>query len=194
MSGGPPLAGETPAQGPPNTPPQGGSASDGRPQSDSAGEEPGVFRWVAHPAKERPIAAAAGILVILALSSGVWMMGGGVGWAVFAAIVLCASLSRFFFATHYELEKEGITAWAAAGMRRLQWSEIRRVEVQPRGVWLSTSLSEGWRSRRRGMFALFGRQREEVLAQLRAALPAELLEPPTTGGPGSGSDRTASVA
>lgn len=133
------------------------------------------FTWRAHPARERPLTAIMAGVCVFALALSVYAFSGTTAWAVVSAVVLCLSLSRFFFATHYEADADAITMRASFGRRRLVWSEIRRAEFGPRGAWLSPLGRRSWREARRGIHVLFGARREEVLAQLRARLPRDCL-------------------
>lgn len=133
------------------------------------------FTWRAHPAWERPLAGLAAGVCVFALALSVYSFSGTTAWAVVSAVVLSLSLSRFFFATHYEVDADAITMRASFGRRRLVWSEIRRAEFGPRGAWLSPLGRRSWREARRGIHVLFGARREEVLAQLRARLPRDCL-------------------
>ena len=133
------------------------------------------FTWQAHPARERPLAGIAAGVCVFALALAVHAFSGMTAWAVVSAAVLCLSLSRFFFATHYEVDADAITMRASFGRRRLAWSEIRRAEFGPRAAWLSPLARRSWREARRGIHVLFGARREEVVAQLRARLPQACL-------------------
>ena len=62
---------------------------------------------------------------------------GGVGYAALAAVVLGVSLARYFLATDYEMDEQGVTVRSFGQSRTVPWSKVRRVTVGPRGVYLS---------------------------------------------------------
>jgi hypothetical protein len=134
--------------------------------------------WRAHPARERPAAAAAACIVIVLFSLAVYVFSAGqTGWTLFATVVLCLSLNRFFFWTRYEINADGLTAFMPFGRKRLGWREIRRVECGSRAAWLSPARKRSLWEQRRGIHVLFGDRREEVLQRLRAAVPPDRFAP-----------------
>jgi len=131
--------------------------------------------FTVHPARERPLAAAAAVLVIVALATAVYLSSEAALWAILTAVVLCLSLQRFFFATRYECTAEGIQAATLMGRRSLRWSEVRRVDVGAHAAWLSTFPRRNWLEHRRGIHVLFGTRREAIEAELRRRLAADVF-------------------
>ena len=97
--------------------------------------------------------------------------------AVWALAALVGALNRFYFPSRYALDRDGITAHHPLRTESLRWRELRRFEAAPYGGYLSASkhasrLEPPWRGRP-GMQILFGREREAVVAAIRACLPQE---------------------
>lgn len=129
--------------------------------------------WRAHPARERPLAAVACVVVIAALAGAVYGATESEAWALAAAVVLCLSMGRFFFPSRYEITAEGIEAWMPLFVhRRLRWGEVRRVEVGHWAAWVSPYTRRQWREARRGVHLLFGRKGGAVVERLRRTVPA----------------------
>lgn len=129
-----------------------------------------ALEWTAHPARERPLAAVVAVLVIVAFSVTVTGFGGGRLWGIAAGVVLCLSLNRFFFATRYRADADGVTARFPMERRTLAWDEIRRMDAGSRAAWLSPFSQRTWLEFRRGIHVLYGRDPERVLARLRAGV------------------------
>ena len=125
--------------------------------------------WTAHPARERPVAAVAvaGAILALALLSG--LVIGPVGGVV-AAVVLAASLHRFFLPSRFSIDTEGVTAENRFSRRRIAWEEVRRFGHDRLGGYLATRRHEPRLGPRRGIHLLFGTSREDVLRLIRQRL------------------------
>jgi len=138
-----------------------------------------AFTWQAHPARERPAAAAFAVAVIavigvvIAMSAEVW-------WGVLAVTVLILSLNRFFFPSRYTLSEQGVTVHNLFGARRCDWSRIRRFQHDRHGVYLSTRSRPSRLDAYQGVQLLFGPARDEVLTRIRDRL-AEKGEVSCTG-------------
>lgn len=143
--------------------------------STTPGPEPAdALAWESHPLRERPLAGLGTIVVIVLLGGLVTDWMGHVAWGWLAVLALCLSLHRFFFATRYRIDAQGIEARTLAGVRRVAWPEVRHARIGERGAWLSPSPLPNWRDGRRGVHVLYGRQRDKVVAELRRRLaPAE---------------------
>ncbi|MEK7866819.1 MAG: hypothetical protein AAB434_09065 [Planctomycetota bacterium] len=137
------------------------------------------FRWTAHPAAERP-AAAAGLAAIL-IGIGV----AGVSWSgapvfgVVAALLVAGFMLPFLLPTRYEAGEEGLSIASAGRTRVIKWSSVKNLYVHATGVHLSPFDRPSPLDPFRGAFVLYGREKERVLDALRARVPE------TNGPPGS---------
>lgn len=137
------------------------------------------FSWTAHPARERPAAAVVACLVIMALAAGVQQTTEHTGWGILAALVLCLSLQRFFFATSYEIDDEGVAASSLMGRRSIAWRAVRRIERGSRGAWISPYRTRRRWEGRRGVHILYGSQRDAVLKILGERIPVDASKEPS---------------
>lgn len=147
------------------------------PTTPATAPDPPCAEWTAHPARQRPLAAAAAIVVIVALAALVADLGGHPAWGVFAAVVLCLSLHRFFFASSYRIDAAGVHARTLTGTRSLPWDQIRRVELGTRGAWCSSFARRHVMEFRRGVLLLFGPDPQAAVAALRHYAGDRLVPP-----------------
>ena len=134
------------------------------PQPDAA------FTWHAHPASERTGPAVLSLVIVAALAAAVWTMVHSIAWAVVAAIVLVASLNRFYFRSRFEMDSTGITARFPLRTQRLRWSDTRRFVVADHGGYLSSRSKRSRLDAWQGLHILFGLQRTAVIERIQAHL------------------------
>lgn len=132
------------------------------------------FAWSAHPARERPVAASIAVVVILALGAAAsftfgWMWGG------VSVVVLVLSLNRFFLPSRFVMTDRGIVAHYPLCRVERQWQDIRRFLHDATGGYLSTRSRATRMDAFSGMHVLFGRNREEIIAQIRQHLASASL-------------------
>ncbi len=133
------------------------------------------FKWQAHPARERPRAALLAGAIIVALGAVVWVSFGAV-WAVGSVLLLVASLSRFFLASRFSIDGDGISARYPLRRARLRWAEIRRFVQDHHGGYLSTRARPSRLDAYRGMHLLFGTQRQRAIQHLQAHLTVDSVQ------------------
>ena len=146
----------------PSTPPQAGDS--------------GEYTWRVHPALERPFASVTALVVILAMGIAVHQFSDSKLWAIFATLIMCLSLHRFFFATYFLIGGLGVSAHTLFGKRVLPWEEVGRIVYGGHSAWVSPFTRSGVREARRGVLLLFGKHREDVLAQLKRRVPAGRIQ------------------
>lgn len=140
-----------------------------------------AFAWRVHPAVERPFAAASALVVIVALGLAVYVSFGNRLWSLFATVVMCLSLNRFFFANSFRIDADGVSAHTLFGKRGLGWDEVQRIVYGGHSAWISPYTRSSLRESKRGVLILFGRRREEVLEQLRRRVPADRIKAAARG-------------
>lgn len=136
----------------------------------------GTFTWRVHPALERPFASVTALVVILAIGIAVHQFSQSKLWAFFATLVMCLSLHRFFFATHFLIGGLGVSAHTLFGKRVLAWEDVGRVVYGSHSAWVSPFTRSTVREARRGVLLLFGKHREDVLAQLKRRVSADRIQ------------------
>lgn len=124
--------------------------------------------WSVWPARDRPLAAA--IVVAAAIVLGI-LIGQGTHdqvLAVAAPIAVLLSLSSFLLPTAYRLTKESVEVRSLGVQRVRPWSEMRRFDVDPGGVFLSPFEKRSWLDAYRGVRLLVGGNRDQVVAFVTA--------------------------
>lgn len=139
-------------------------------------DESGAFTWRVHPALERPFASVTALVVILAIGIAVHQFSESKLWAIFATLIMCLSLYRFFFATFFLIDSLGVSAHTLFGKRVLPWEEVGRVVYGGHSAWVSPPTRSSVREARRGVLLLFGKHRKDVLAQLKRRVPADRIQ------------------
>ena len=130
-----------------------------------------TFTWTAHPAREHPRKAAAGVVLIVAIAAAAGLSFGP-WWAALAAIVLGLSINRFFLPSRFTVDSESITARYPMRTVALRWSALRRFVVDANGGYLSTRSNRSWFDAYSGMHLIFGAKHDEAIAQIRSRLAA----------------------
>jgi hypothetical protein len=103
--------------------------------SDDGGQD---FSWQAHPLREGPGRAVAGVLAVATLAVLAGQLMQSVWWAVLTVAFLVLALNRFFFPSRFVIDAEGITACYPVRRLRLKWAELRRFAHDKSGAFLST--------------------------------------------------------
>lgn len=137
-----------------------------------------MFKWTAHPLRERPARAVLAVSVVLvcglmvATSFKIPLTGMLAGGA--AMVVLLLSLNRFFLPSNFAIDDDGITASWPFSKRSIRWSDLRRFAHDAEGGFLSTkSKPSRWDSilRANGMHVCFGIRGEAVAEHIRLHMP-----------------------
>ncbi len=97
----------------------------------------------------------------------VYGVTGRIHLALFASIVLTASMWRYFVPVTYELNTDGIHQWTPGRHRRIPWNEIRRYDADPAGVMLLPYPEACPIDAFRGLYLSWGDRGEEVMDQVR---------------------------
>lgn len=125
-----------------------------------------AISWSAHPARQRPSAAAFAGIVILAAAAAAWLSFGP-AWALLALVLLIASLNRFFLPSRFEIDAEGITARHPLARQTLRWAEVRRFVHDRHGAYLSRRSAASRLDAFQGMHLVFGADRQEIMRAIR---------------------------
>lgn len=108
-------------------------------------------------------------VVAIGITTGLsWLAAGG-WWGAAVALVVCVvSLNRFFFPSHYEIDETGLTARSPLGVKRIEWSRVRRFAHNDTGGFLGTRAGAP-RVDRGGVELLFDDDPATAVAAIRAA-------------------------
>ncbi|HOD67571.1 MAG TPA: hypothetical protein PK186_09995 [candidate division Zixibacteria bacterium] len=134
------------------------------------------MEWRVHPATRRPWLTAAVSLFILAVSFLVLVTTDSRWFSFFALVVLFASLAKFYFPTSYRMDGRGVTIKTTTQTLLKEWRLFRSYYPDRNGVLLSPFPQPSRLENFRGLYVLFGGNREDVVAfvsrHVGAAAPA----------------------
>ena len=132
-----------------------------------------IFIWRVHPFRERLCAAcfAVGVLGAMAWLAAELMQS--LWWAVFAFLLLAASLNRFFLPSEFQIDDDGVTVRSFFKVSRLNWLQIRRFLHDEHGGFLSTRSKRSFFDSFGGIHLLFGENREAVVDRIRSHMNTE---------------------
>ncbi len=133
--------------------------------------EPAALVWSVWPARQKPFAAAACVLLILGVSWYGYVGFGHVGYSIVALVVLTGSLAFFFFPSTYTLDAEGVSARGFCHGRSKRWDDLACFLRGDDFIALSTAAEPTERSISQGLLLRLDANAEEVAAFLSRHLP-----------------------
>jgi hypothetical protein len=136
-------------------------------QTAEAGE---TLEWMVHPVKRKPWISAAVSLFVVTVVAVVRMATDSHAFAVLAAIVMVASLAKFYFPTRYRLDEHKITVKTTTQTLTKEWSLYRSCYPDKNGILLSPFAQPSRLENFRGLYLMFAGNHESVTAFCRAHL------------------------
>ena len=121
-----------------------------------------TLTWRAWPARERPLAAMLGGLIILAMA-GVTMVSFGPWWGAAAIVFLVLALNRFYLPSRFAIDATGLVAQFPFRKQQLAWRAARRFLHDSHGGFLSTRSVASRIDAFSGLHILFGWQGKEII-------------------------------
>ena len=129
------------------------------------------LHWTVHPLRhERPEKTALLVVIILGVPVLAALAFETPAFGFLAAVLLTASMSRYFAPTRYALLQEHILIAHLGARRTTPWGRVRRRTVLPDGVFLSPFDRPHRLDPFRGCFLRFRDNRDEVIAYVEARL------------------------
>ena len=125
-------------------------------------EESGEMNWTVHPARKYPRKAVATVMLIIIFCVIVLWSFHSVFWVVVSAVVLTASLARFFFPTKYRMTDEFVEVNFLGFRQKRSWKNLRRVDKTKNGVFLSPFLKYNRLENYRGLLVICDGNQSEV--------------------------------
>jgi len=129
--------------------------------------------WTAWPAAERPGRTLVLLVFIAALSVLAGMIGGDLLWGVTGAVLLLSTLNRWFLPTSYRFDDDVFEAGFPLRRRSVDWKQVRRLVIDPRGGWLSSRRVESRLRAGAGLDLYWGREPDRAMDRLMAAAIAK---------------------
>ena len=127
-----------------------------------------ALEWMVHPVKRKPWISAAVSLFVVAVVAVVRMATDSHAFAVLAAIVMVASLAKFYFPTRYRLDEHKITVKTTTQTITKEWSMYRSCYPDKNGILLSPFAQPSRLENFRGLYLMFAGNHESVTAFCRA--------------------------
>jgi hypothetical protein len=93
-------------------------------------------------------------------------------WAFFATVFLLGSTTGYWLPTRYTLDESGITLQRWFWRRRLEYRNLKRVERDPNGLFVSPFATRNWLDGHRGMLLMMPPELEKVLEFLKHEIEA----------------------
>jgi len=126
-----------------------------------------TLHWKVHLARRAPLKAVACLGAALAVGLGAFGLWGNAWVALGAGLLLLTALSDFMLPLHYRIDSRGITCRQLLSLRRLDWSQVRRVWTDGEGIKVSPLAHPSRLEAYRGIYLWPEGNRAEVLAALR---------------------------
>lgn len=133
---------------------------------EAAGPPPSV-QWRSWPLRDSVWGATGVVGSLAGAGVGVWSLTAKTHLALLAVAVLAIALWRFFLPVWFELNSEGVSQFVFGRRRRVPWKGVRHYEVCPSGVLLLPHADPCPLDACRGLYLPWGKNRQEVLAQVR---------------------------
>ncbi len=128
---------------------------------------PEALAWTAWPLRDEGPRAALKVLTLAGIIALFFLVFGHLGWL--AAVLLPASLGKWFLPTAYELRPDAISVRFCGLTTRAPWTRYRRFYAHSIGVHLSPFESPSPLDPFRGLFLRFRGNREAVVTRLEQA-------------------------
>ena len=132
--------------------------------------------WTVHPAAQHPAKAVLGLVLIGMVLGAIYQYTHEVIYCIIGFVVFMVTLAPFFQKTAYQLDASGVLKTQLGIKRFLSWPEIRGYTISENGIFLSTKKYGNWRDFR-GIFILFGGDREATIAWIKKKMAENKAEP-----------------
>ena len=142
-------------------------------------DEGETLEWTCHPMKRRPLTTILVMLFVMVVGAGVYSWTESRVFAVFALVVLLASLARFFFPTSYRLSDRRITIKTVTQTLHKDWEVYRTSYPDKNGILLSPFVQPSRLENFRGLYLLFNNNRDEVGEFVNQRLGRKIEKPDT---------------
>lgn len=128
----------------------------------------GPFEWKVHPFfDERPVKSLSLLAIILFVVVVAVLSFGHYLYGIFSLVVLVASLSKYLFPSYYTLDHTGFQCRHLGRLHARQWTQFRRIDTRPNGLFLSPFARPSRLDSFRGFFLPFHQNRDAVVYYVR---------------------------
>jgi hypothetical protein len=132
--------------------------------------------WKSHPARERPLATALVIVLIIIIMSMVYfIMDKSLFMMAMAGLIFTISLSTFFFPTTFTVDEKKVTIKYTFSAKERNLSAFRNYFPESRGILLSPYLSPTRLENFRGFYLRYGKDNKgEVDAYVKGLIDRQM--------------------
>lgn len=121
-----------------------------------------ALEWTCHPVKRKPLLSALVTVFIFMVVLVVYYSTESKAFGVLAAVVMIASLAKFYFPTTYRLTHEKIIIKTTTQTLRKDWSIYRSCYPDKHGILLSPFVRPSRLENFRGVYLMFSNNHDEV--------------------------------
>lgn len=127
-----------------------------------------ALEWTCHPVKRRPLVSVLVTVFIFMVVAVIYYSTASRVFGVLAAVVMLASLAKFYFPTTYRLTREKITIKTTTQTLHKDWSIYRSCYPDKNGILLSPFVRPSRLENFRGLYLMFNKNRDEVTSFVKA--------------------------
>ena len=143
------------------------------PDSPEPIDEGEVLEWTCHPVKRRPVVSVAVTAFIFLVTAGVYYSTYSKWFALIAAVVLLASLAKFYFPTRFRLSDRQIKVKTTTQTIVKDWSLFRSSYADKNGILLSPFVAPSRLENFRGLYLMYDDNKDEVVAFVKERIKRE---------------------
>jgi hypothetical protein len=130
---------------------------------------PEVLQWRSHPARERPLATSALLVIMLSASWAAVQFGQGLWWGIVGFALLALAMWSFLLPSDFRMDASGVVKKSLFGTERRNWREVRSAVPDRWGILLSPFPRPSRLAKFRGLSVQFSPgNREDVIAFVQA--------------------------
>ncbi|MBI5266563.1 MAG: hypothetical protein HY851_04940 [candidate division Zixibacteria bacterium] len=137
-------------------------------RADSTAPTGPALEWVVHPVRRRPWVSVAVSLFVVCVIGLVRFSTDSQAFAVLTAIIMVASLAKFYFPTRYRIDDAGVTVKTTTQTLKKEWSLYRSCYPDKNGILLSPFAEPSRLENFRGLYLMYDKNAEAVAAFCRS--------------------------
>src|SRR5947208_838957 len=137
---------------------------------------PETYTWQVRLSARDPRKLYGVLLVCVLGATAGWLFFHNVAFALVGFIAIAASTAEYWLPQKYQLDRNGASARCGISVTAIQWSDVKQVIPDERGVKLSPLTGNGRMNEFRGVYLRFNDNREQVLEQIRQSFNPAILQ------------------
>jgi hypothetical protein len=136
-----------------------------------------IFEWTVHPFADFPRRRLVFLAVVGVTLACVWIAFRDIFWVLFSLVFLVSALNSFLLPTRYRLSETELEIFRLIQVKLRKLSDVRRVDCEPNGFFLSPLRQPARLENYRGVFLPYPKERRDEVKEflLRHVRPADYL-------------------